>query len=121
MTDRKALETELVANTRLHLSQGDVRLFRNNVGALQDKAGRWVAYGLCPGSSDLIGWRSIEITPEMVGRRVAVFAALEAKAPGERPTWKQHAFLRAVRLHGGLAGDYRSLDEAREILKGEQE
>lgn len=121
MTDRNEKESILVADTRLHLSQGDVRLFRNNVGALQDKNGRWVTYGLCPGSSDLIGWRSVEITPAMVGQRVAIFTALEAKAPGERPSREQNAFLRAVQLHGGLAGDYRSLDEARAILQGDDQ
>jgi hypothetical protein len=39
-----------------------------------------VRFGLCKGSSDLIGLRSLEITPELVGLRLAQFVALEVKA-----------------------------------------
>jgi hypothetical protein len=36
-----------------------VRLWRNNVGALRDERGRLVTYGLCKGSSDLIGLHQV--------------------------------------------------------------
>ena len=50
------------------LSRGGVRLFRNNVGFdAQNK----VKYGLMTGSSDLIGWTQIEITPHHVGKKAA--------------------------------------------------
>ena len=64
------------------LSMLGLRMFRNTVGACATAAGGWIQYGLSIGSSDLIGWRSVEVTPEMVGKRVAIFAAVEVKRPG---------------------------------------
>lgn len=64
---------------------------------------RRLVAGLCVGSSDLIGWQSIEIRPEMVGQRVAVFTAIEGKT-GRTPTSdEQDNFLEAVREAGGIA------------------
>ena len=97
------------------LSRGPVRLFRNNTGALKDQTGRLVRYGLCTGSSDLLGFRSLEITPDMVGTTVAVFTAIEVKDRG-RATPEQQAFIAMVQAAGGLAGVARSVDDARSIL-----
>ena len=47
---------------RLEHGSGPARLWRNNTGALKDATGRLVRYGLCPGSSDLIGLRTRIIT-----------------------------------------------------------
>jgi hypothetical protein len=96
--------------------RGPVRLFRNNVGALEDKTGRIVRYGLCKGSSDLIGWHTVEITPDMVGQRVAVFVALEVKDKG-RLTQEQATFLEVVRRAGGIAAEVRSVDDAEAALR----
>jgi hypothetical protein len=95
---------------------GPARLWRNNVGALRDARGQLVRYGLCPGSSDLIGLRTIVITPDMVGQRVAVFSAIEVKDRG-RPTEQQQAFITTVQQAGGLAGVARSLPDALSILR----
>lgn len=89
--------------------RSDVALFRNSVGKLQDKrTDAWIQYGLCKGSADLVGWRSVKITQAMVGRRVAVFTAIEVKAPGASTERKhleeQTAFINAVLAAGGLAG-----------------
>jgi hypothetical protein len=105
-----------VQNTiRLALGRGLVRLFRNNTGALKDQSGRMVTFGLCKGSSDLIGWRTITVTPDMVGRQLAVFAAIEVKDKG-RATPEQLAFIEVVRKAGGLAGVARSIEEGQRIL-----
>lgn len=105
-----------VQNTiRLDLGRGPVRLWRNNTGALKDTNGRLVRYGLCKGSADLIGLRTIEITPDMVGQRIAVFTAIEVKDRG-RPTPEQLRFLEVVRAAGGIAGVARSVEDARSIL-----
>ena len=95
---------------------GPARLWRNNVGALKDQAGQLVRYGLCPGSSDLIGYRTVVITPEMVGQRVAIFAAVEVKDRA-RPTTQQTAFINLVQQAGGLAGIARSVPDALSILR----
>lgn len=67
------------------------------------------------GPSDAIGLHSIEITPEMVGRRIGVFVAIEAKDLASL-TAQQRAFLNCVHSLGGIAGVARSVDDARRIL-----
>lgn len=111
-------ETELVRAIQLDLSTGDVRLWRNNVGLTQPivSSKRRVRYGLCPGSSDLIGLRSVVITGEMVGRRVGIFAAVEVKTEQGRATHEQLSFIRVVQELGGLSGIARSIADARLIL-----
>ena len=73
---------------RDHFAQQGVRLFRNNSGVLPNERGRPVRYGLANDSaelnrqiksSDLIGWRPLLITPDMVGQVVAQFASVEVK------------------------------------------
>lgn len=103
--------------------RGATRLWRNNVGVLTDRTGRPVAYGLgseggraMPGTSDAIGLHTITITPEMVGRQVAVFTAIEVKDQAGL-TDAQRRFLLAVHNLGGIAGCARSVDDARGILE----
>jgi hypothetical protein len=100
---------------RLALSRGATRLFRNNTGALKDATGRLVHFGLCKGSSDLIGWKTIEITPEMVGQKVAVFCALEIKDKGKATVLQRH-FISVVHEAGGFAGVARTVEEANRII-----
>jgi hypothetical protein len=102
---------------RLQLSRGPVRLWRNNTGTLLDRQGRPVQFGLCKGSSDLIGLRTVTVTPEMVGQKLAVFAAVEVKAPNGRVTPEQTAFIETVRGMGGLAGVARSVEDAAGVLR----
>ena len=110
-------EQQTQQEIRLKLSRGDIRLWRNNSGVLLDRNGRPVQFGLCKGSSDLIGLRSVTIGPEHVGQRLAVFAAVEVKAPRGRLTAEQEAFLAMVREMGGLAGVARSVEEAEQVLR----
>ena len=92
------------------ITEASVRLFRNNVGqgwvgrTLRLRPGQTVrtkdghAYttnggevliidprplhaGLVKGSGDAVGWTSLIITPDMVGRRIAVFTSIETKVP----------------------------------------
>ena len=101
---------------RLEHGSGPARLWRNNTGALKDATGRLVRYGLCPGSSDLIGLRTRIITEADLGHRFAQFVAIEVKHQG-RLTEQQRAFLTMVEQAGGLAGVARSADDARTILR----
>lgn len=113
---------------RLAIS-GKATLFRNNVGTawigdtskLKDgsvliRNPRIFHAGLCEGSSDLIGWRSLTITPEMVGQTVAVFAALEVKSKTGRATAGQKNFCQRVTEAGGFAGIVKSPDDAKKTL-----
>jgi hypothetical protein len=106
----------LVADIRWRFSKGDTRLFRNNVGVLEDANGNHVRYGLCVGSSDLIGWRSVVIMPKDVGNELAVFCAIEAKSARGKLTGPQAQFLATVKDAGGFAGVARSIEDARDIL-----
>lgn len=111
-------ETDLQQRIRLALgTRPDLRLFRNQVGQLPDpRTGRPVQFGLARGSADLIGWRTITVTPEMVGQRLAVFTSLEVKTPTGRLTPAQHNWLGAVMAAGGVAGVARSVADAFEIV-----
>jgi hypothetical protein len=95
-----------------------VTLYRNNVGVLLDANGRPVRFGLANESpalnavlksSDLVGWRSVTITPAHVGRTLAVFLAREVKAEGWRRNPRdahenaQQAWLDLVTAAGGDA------------------
>lgn len=74
--------------------------WRNNTGLLKDARGIPVRFGLCVGSSDLIGICR--------GR----FFALEVKRPGGKVTPDQERFLSVVTKFGGIAAVVRSVEEA---------
>jgi len=109
-------EQTIQQHIRLACSKGDCRLFRNNTGTLRDQHGRPVSFGLCRGSADLIGWRSVTITPEMVGQQIAVFTSIEVKSSSGRVKPEQQQWLNAVQAAGGIAGVARSVGEAMDLL-----
>jgi hypothetical protein len=113
------VETEIQQRIRLALgTHPHIRLFRNQVGQLPDpRTGRPVQFGLARGSADLIGWRSITITPDMVGQQLAVFTSIEVKTPTGRLAPLQANWLDAVQNAGGIAGVARSVCDANEILR----
>ncbi|MEB3302012.1 MAG: VRR-NUC domain-containing protein [Cyanobacteriota bacterium] len=107
-------EQQIQQQIRLALGRGDVRLWRNNTGALRDEHGRLVRFGLGPGSADLIGLRTIEVG----NARVAQFVALEVKGARGRATQEQLNFLALVESMGGVAALVRSVEEAELALRG---
>jgi hypothetical protein len=122
-------ESELIQSIRLRFSRGLVRLFRNNVGVAWQgesvrqlngdmliRKPRRVVYGLMTGSADLIGWRTVTITPDMVGIQLAQFIAMETKSAHGRASEGQHDFNRTVREAGGAAGFVRSIEDADKLL-----
>lgn len=107
-------------------------LLRNNSGALTDKTGRTVRYGLGAvskkhderiKSSDEIGFTRVVITPQMVGKTVAIFTAVEVKGPGWAPKnfnareEAQNAFLTWVGNNGAFAFFTNSVDDFRRKIK----
>lgn len=110
-------EQELQQRIRLQLGSSPVRLWRNNVGALRDERGRLVTYGLCKGSSDLIGLRQVLIGPEHLGQTLAVFSAIEVKTPKGRLREEQRSFLELVERFGGYSGVATSVEEAARVLR----
>jgi hypothetical protein len=111
-----ASEQSIQQHIRIACSTGDTRLFRNNTGTLRDANGRPVQFGLCKGSADLIGYRTITITPDMVGQQVAVFTSIEVKTPTGRIRPEQQAWMEKIQAAGGIAGVARSVENAKALL-----
>ena len=85
----------------------------------RDKQGqhRFVRYGLCKGSADLIGIRPVLITPEMVGTTIGQFVGLEVKTERGRPSELQVMFLDLINRNGGIGAIVKSAEEAEEELR----
>jgi hypothetical protein len=101
-------ETTLQQQIRLALgTRSDLRLFRNQVGQLPDpRTGRPVQFGLARGSADLIGWRTITITPEH-GRAAASLCspALKSRRQPAASALSSRRGSTCVQQCGGIAGD----------------
>lgn len=133
-------ESKIQTDIRDKLSNGRVRLFRNTVGqglmiahkhsftaqaiitkvidlvrSLGGHAQR-IRFGLAVGSGDLIGYQTVVITPEMVGKQVAVFLSCEVKT--EKGAIREEQFRWAAHINsvGGIAVIVRSLEAARAEL-----
>jgi len=77
-------------------------------------------------SSDLIGFTKVVITPDMVGKTVAIFTAIEVKKEGwdkekskslDAREEAQYAFISWVRKNGGFADFCCNLDRLKNILR----
>lgn len=90
--------------------------------------GQRAKFGGPDGCSDFIGASSIEITPEMVGKNIAVTILIETKPEGWRPpticqknSWKtftqQYYFIRAMRALGCYAGFASSESDIIDIMQ----
>lgn len=132
-------ETNIVRRVMLKLGKNTaIRMFRNNTGAAWigksvkfDKRqsvvveagdvliqqGRFFVAGLCPGSSDLIGFESIVITQEMIGKTIARFTAPEIKTERGRASKEQLNFIDMVNKMGGNAFIATNENQAAEFIK----
>jgi len=113
-------ETKIQRAIMLALSESGCLVFRNEtsgawVGKKVHQAGqqvtladaRMIRFGLCVGSSDLIGLTKY-------GR----FFAIEIKTKTGRATKEQLNFIERVREAGGIAGIARSPQDALDLLRG---
>jgi hypothetical protein len=101
-------EATVLSKVRLAIARY-ATVFRNNCGAYKSPAGHWLQYGVAnPGGSDLIGFRPVEITPDMVGSTIAQFVAIECKSAVGKVSPDQQRFLDLVKKAGGCAGVARS-------------
>ncbi|RYD38952.1 MAG: VRR-NUC domain-containing protein [Verrucomicrobiaceae bacterium] len=113
----RTTESEIQADIRT-LSRGNIRLFRNTSGVCKCR-GATISYGIPGrGGADLLGWTTVRIGPEHVGRTAAIFTSLEVKTPAGRPTPEQKTWLTAVTAAGGIAGIAHSKHEAEQIISG---
>jgi hypothetical protein len=103
----------------LEAAQRDMWLGRNNSGGFYDETGRFVRYGL---GAFTEADAPVFIMPEMVGRILPVFTAIETKPQG----WKfnnsvkrelhQSNFIDMIRNAGGKAGFAQSVEDFRKII-----
>lgn len=108
-------ETSLMQKIQVKASQLGWRLFRNNIGVgwtgkpvpikgthhvLLQNAQR-IRFGLAVGSADLIGWKPIKITGDMVGQTIAQFVAREVKTQRGYASEQQINFILSVNNAGG--------------------
>lgn len=125
-------EAEIQALITAEAPKFGALLLRNNSGAFYDTRGIPVRYGLGNTSkemnerfksSDLIGITPITITPEMVGRTLGVFTAIEVKKPDWKPSLSnkreqgQANFIQWVKSKGGIAGFANSIDSFLAIIR----
>lgn len=105
-------ERDIINDILLNLPENE-RLFRSNSGMAW--AGKAVKkgeiiiiknarpfHGMPEGFPDLCGWTEIEVTPEMVGRRVAVFTAVEVKTGKQTLRKEQRRFKEIIERMGGI-------------------
>lgn len=87
-------ETANQNHIRRVLATQGYHLDRNNRGVLSDRRGVPVRFGLANDSEqlgrvlksgDLIGWRTLLVTPDMVGEAIAQYTSIEVKPHGWKP------------------------------------
>ena len=116
ITGELGTESRVQSEVQLEVSKQGNKLWRNNVGALLDATGRPVRYGLANDSkqlndkiksSDLVGWKRLKITEQMVGTVVGQFYCRECKTSNWRYTGDDHekAQLRWIELVNANGGD----------------
>lgn len=119
-----------VKEVLLRASEIGSRLFRRNVGmawvgdeVIRRKDGSVTLTNARPfvsgvkGMSDTDGWRTVTITPDMVGQRIAQFVAIEVKSGTGRLSPEQESYLGVVKKAGGCAGVVRSLEDVDRVLR----
>lgn len=122
-------ESAVTSHVRLDAARLGIELWRNNSGGFYDEKGRFVRYGLgsftpeqeCK-SSDFIGITPVLITPDMVGKVIGVFTAVEMKpedwrmVPSDKRALHQKKFIDMVIKAGGYAGFATCVNSFRRII-----
>jgi len=106
--NRNRTEANILNDCLIALSDAGCLAWRNNTGVLPNRQGRPIRFGLCVGSSDIIG-----IAPG------GTFFAVECKSAMGQPTDAQIAFIARVRDFEGRAGIARSAADAVSIALGQ--
>lgn len=121
-------------DVELTASKLGCRLLRNNSGAFTDEDGRVIRFGLGNiskkvndqlKSSDLIGITEVVITPEMVGKKVGVFTAIEVKPESftikedyreKSREWAQNNFIKWAIGMGAFGGFARNGEDLKFVI-----
>ena len=110
-------ETNVWRSILLESQKLGYRLFRNQryKGPIVHNGkitGAWADCGVGgDGGSDLIGYRIVTITPDMVGKKFAQFSVVETKITGGDIRKKQVMFIDAINKNGGIGIFAYSMDD----------
>lgn len=97
-------ETENLNRTIYAAKSDGYLMYRNNTGLFLTLDGQRQVYaGLGKGTHDWIGMKSVIVTPDMVGKKIAVFASIEGKSGQRDMTKEQKIFKDVVISRGGIA------------------
>jgi len=129
MTSESLIKCEI----RKRLSSLGIVVWQQATGHGQTDTGSQISFGLCRGSSDLIGIRkgdgkfvAIECKTERglrahenaIARCARKMQSKEPLTTEERRAFEQHTFVALVLLSNGLAGFAVSANEAERIVEG---
>lgn len=111
-------------NTGMGWVSGGKPAYRSPDGNVIVPYGRPVSLGLTlinnqplVGTTDLVGAHRVKITPEMVGKTIAVVLCVETKKTGGgKQSEKQKQFIATVQAFGGIAGFADSSGSANKII-----
>ena len=114
---RANVGTAWTANESFRIGgQAQAKAFRLCTGDLVLRGARPFDTGLPKGFPDLFGITTITITPDMVGMSIGVFTGLEGKGPTGKVSKFQGFVLDTIKRVGGIAGVFRSPEQALEIV-----
>lgn len=135
MTKYKTPEAEASDNVLLAANANGCRLYRNNTGVAYDQSNRPIFFGLGNDgvkrddsirTHDWIGYHTLTVTPEMVGKKVAVFTAIDAKKLGfvskavysvGTREYGQDKFAKRVINAGGIAGFATNAEDVTRLMQ----
>ena len=80
-------------------------------GGFKVDHGAPMKFGLQKGSSDMIGWEEIIVTPEMVGKKVAIFQSIEIKTLNDKLRVNQKTWNKIVQQCGGIVKVWHALKD----------
>lgn len=110
-------ERDIINDLLISLPDNE-RLFRSNSGMGWQGESVWhdkkliirnarPFHGLPEGFPDLCGWKSVTITPDMVGQTVAIFQGVEIKTGRLKLTEMQKKFRDVIIKMGGIFREVR--------------
>lgn len=88
--------------------------FKNGVAVIENA--RIVDFGLFPGSPDDVGWRSIIVTPDLVGKRIAIAVGFEYKKKKGQRRKKQKDTIKKMQEWGCIAAFIEGIDDAERAI-----
>lgn len=92
---------------------GEILSYKDNMLLLKNPT---KVQGAPAGTSDIVGCKPTLITPQMVGKTIGVFVAIEVKKPTKNAEEHQENYLMMMRSRGAITGVAKSPEDVVRIL-----